>query len=265
MKKWSFVIRSTYTNYIRNIVNNEISDDIFFYSEGSDEDGNLTYYFSSSHLNHLDHPNKVFENGMWLKTIFDGVSYLIHEDKSEYHPLELGVLVKNKTQEIFQPKYRSQQLPFNVNFNANKIERKIQTPGLPQYYECATTEPFLLNIALICSRAMSYRDLYQALDEIKYFLNSVGDDVFNYGISQKKIKNFTHTANSFSAVGIDARHGNDSKTAPPSSPMELNEAQKLISNLIYNVIEKHFNIYLPEIKSFNVDLDDTDWKILDDF
>jgi len=49
--------------------------------------------------------------------------------------------------------------------------------------------------------------------------------------TNNKIGQFTHTANSQSAIGDDARHGVD-KHAPPKEPMSLYEADALIMTLL---------------------------------
>ncbi|MEG4005708.1 hypothetical protein QUA41_07790 [Microcoleus sp. Pol11C1] len=50
-------------------------------------------------------------------------------------------------------------------------------------------------------------------------------------ITKDKISQFTHTANSQSAIGDDARHGVD-KHAPPKEPMSLYKADALIMTLL---------------------------------
>jgi hypothetical protein len=50
-------------------------------------------------------------------------------------------------------------------------------------------------------------------------------------IAKKKISQFTHTANSQSAIGDDARHGVD-RNDPPKEPMSLYEADALIMTLL---------------------------------
>ena len=49
--------------------------------------------------------------------------------------------------------------------------------------------------------------------------------------TKNKISQFTHTANSQSAIGDDARHGVD-RNDPPKEPMSLSEAKALIRNLL---------------------------------
>jgi hypothetical protein len=43
---------------------------------------------------------------------------------------------------------------------------------------------------------------------------------------------FRRTANSFEAVGLDARHGVE-QNQPPSTPMDLSEARSLITTLVH--------------------------------
>jgi len=50
-------------------------------------------------------------------------------------------------------------------------------------------------------------------------------------ITKNKISQFTHTANSQSAIGDRARHGVD-KNDPPKEPMSLSEAESLIMTLL---------------------------------
>ncbi|WP_373535905.1 hypothetical protein [Microcoleus sp.] len=50
-------------------------------------------------------------------------------------------------------------------------------------------------------------------------------------ITKNKISQFTHTANSQSAIGDDARHGVDHND-PPKEPMSLSEAESLIMTLL---------------------------------
>ena len=49
--------------------------------------------------------------------------------------------------------------------------------------------------------------------------------------TKNKISQFTHTANSQSAIGDDARHGVD-RSDPPKEPMSISEAEALIRNLL---------------------------------
>ncbi|MBD1811084.1 hypothetical protein NDA07_18880 [Microcoleus vaginatus DQ-U2] len=54
--------------------------------------------------------------------------------------------------------------------------------------------------------------------------------------TKDKISQFTHTANSQSAIGDDARHGVE-RNDPPKEPMPKSEAVALIRNLLKQWLE----------------------------
>lgn len=257
-KNWSFIITSSYNNYLRNIVNDMWSDDLYFYSEGSDEDANLTYYFSSIHLNHLTNPKDVFEYGFQLKSIFDGLSYLIYEDKNEYRPLKLGDLICINTKEIYSFPYSVPQYPFDIDFSINSSIYNILSDTLTKFISLATYDSFIINVLLILSEGVSFRNSYQALDECKHFLSSKGKNIESLGFNKSELKRFTHTANSFAAIGREARHGSDNNS-PPTNPMSLVDAQLLISKIIFQIIKNEYLIELPHIKSYKIIDDNEDW------
>jgi len=80
-------------------------------------------------------------------------------------------------------------------------------------------------------------NLYKVYEIVKYEIvkkdagkkNKI--DRIEQWITKKKISQFTHTANSQSAIGDDARHGVDHND-PPKEPMSLSEADALIMNLL---------------------------------
>lgn len=67
--------------------------------------------------------------------------------------------------------------------------------------------------------------LYEVIHE------DAGKDIVELWVSRKKLRSFTHTANSVDAVGDEARHGRRTSD-PPKNPMELNPARKLVDELL---------------------------------
>jgi len=77
----------------------------------------------------------------------------------------------------------------------------------------------------------NWKNLYMVLEVI---IESIGGEVelAKTGlISQDCLKAFKHTANSFRAIGREARHAK-SNEVPPSKPMSLKEAQDLIAKVL---------------------------------
>ena len=262
MKKWSFIIRSGYTNYLRGWVKGSMSNDIFFYDEGSDEDANLTYFFSSSHLNHLTEADEVYQLGNQLKLLFDGISYLIYEDPKEYRPIRLGRIINNQTNETFDLDHLEIKNEFSLDFTINKTTSLISRNSLDQLLYLATKDQFILNLLLIFSNGKDFKSMYQALDEIRFLLKSKKSSLKNLGFSNAVIESFTHTANSFSILGKDARHGSQ-KGEPPRRPMPLVQAQNLILDIVRKVIYEYYKIDIPIQKSFKIDWDEVDFDLKD--
>lgn len=89
----------------------------------------------------------------------------------------------------------------------------------------------LANDALIISGRpkLTWTDLYLLFEIVE---SDVGSEIFTHGwISRKKSKLFTNTANSYSILRYEGRHGKD-KGNPPSNPMNINEAGNLIRSLV---------------------------------
>lgn len=84
-------------------------------------------------------------------------------------------------------------------------------------------------LRLVGTRELSWAELYKLYELVH---SDVGDKMFSNGwATKKKIKLFTHTANSAGAIGDDARHAKED-SAPPSTPMPLSEAETLIKNVV---------------------------------
>ncbi len=82
-------------------------------------------------------------------------------------------------------------------------------------------------------RKLSWSELYKIYEII---IKDIGDDIYNW-VSKSKIRNFRHTANSFGALGDEARHGY-SDNNPPLKPMSFEEARSLITTVLTKWIEE---------------------------
>ena len=250
MYKWTFEIKSPTGNYMREL--SAIPDSDIWIAEEAD-DLSHWFSFSSVHLNQLNDPDKVYEHAMKLKMLVDGISFLIHENKNAYRPIELGNLYDE----------HNKVTQFNQNIENHKFDFSFKTTDVNEYYKSnpvshllhlAGDQTFVLNVLIMCSRGMDFTSLYQILDEVKNFLKGkINLDTLD--IDQKELKRFTHTANNFEALGIDSRHGNLGHEAP-KDPMALQDAQRLITHLLSIVVKNFYGIILPVVKDIKVDADD---------
>jgi hypothetical protein len=84
-------------------------------------------------------------------------------------------------------------------------------------------------LALLGKASRTWTDLYNLFELVE---GEVGDRMFELGwISKTDTKRFSHTANSFSILGLAGRHGKD-LGRPPRQPMAHQEAEVLIVALV---------------------------------
>jgi hypothetical protein len=85
---------------------------------------------------------------------------------------------------------------------------------------------------LLFDKGANWVNLYRILDFFKE------DNLISHGwISRKDLKLLKQTANSYSAIGSEARHGDKKKFEPPKNPMPLAMAQVLVKKIIWYYIK----------------------------
>ncbi|MCP9750149.1 hypothetical protein [Ferruginibacter sp. HRS2-29] len=248
---WIFEIKHPYTNLLRELASIPDNEDICII-EQSDDFG-FWLEFSSPHLNDLSDPNEVYNRAFKLKMLLDGVLYIIHENKKSYTQIVLGTLYNGKEKvPLFDRTIKNSLFDFSYFTEDKNGDHKLTPISL--LIHIAAKDDFIRNLLQISSSGMDYNSLYKAVDEIKYFLKGK-ESLEALGFNAVELDRFNHTANNFETLGIDARHGNKSQK-PPKKPMSLNEAQKLISNIIIAVLKKYYFIDLPRIKEIKISPED---------
>lgn len=91
-------------------------------------------------------------------------------------------------------------------------------------------------LALYGTLDHNWRSLYMVLEVIEDDLGGETAVMRTKWVSSAKVKQFKRTANSFRALGQDARHATI-KNQPPSSPMPLSDAQELIEDILRKWLE----------------------------
>lgn len=86
-------------------------------------------------------------------------------------------------------------------------------------------------LRLLGTGPLDWVNLYRILDYVRSAFGGI-DGIEKAGLAAKSdLKRFTHTANSKTAAGDDARHGPTAQ-APPKNPMTLDEARTLIRSIL---------------------------------
>lgn len=84
-------------------------------------------------------------------------------------------------------------------------------------------------LRILITRETNWVNLYNILNVI---LSDVGGMIWQAGWATKSdVDRFTHTADSETILGDEARHGRE-RTAPPSNPMSLTDADSLIRKIL---------------------------------
>lgn len=76
--------------------------------------------------------------------------------------------------------------------------------------------------------ALDWRDLFYVFEVAEAALGSA---LYDGTVSRAEIRRFTHTAQSPSALGEEARHGHE-RTEPPANPMPFDEARSLVGRIL---------------------------------
>lgn len=85
---------------------------------------------------------------------------------------------------------------------------------------------------VIATGTLDWVNLYRILEIVSSDVGGPDAIDANGWATKASIKLFKHTANSPSALGLDARHGAET-TLPPKHPMAISEARALISSIIH--------------------------------
>jgi len=88
-------------------------------------------------------------------------------------------------------------------------------------------------LTLYGSLNKNWQSLYKVLEVIEDDLGGERELENRRWVSRTRLKRFKWTANSFKAIGHQARHATTNKE-PPASPMSLNDAEELIQGILKN-------------------------------
>lgn len=103
----------------------------------------------------------------------------------------------------------------------------------------ADTDGGVAMVLRLFGQGLSWANLYK-ISEVLH--EDQGDKIIDKGWARPEdIKNFKATANSYRAIGEEARHARE-KEPPPQNPMTLNEAQALIREVVKKWLQEKASI-----------------------
>lgn len=241
--KYSIIIESNF--HIENFLsNNNRTNDSFFYTEGSDEDGDKTFYFTSKLLNNSEEPQEIYDIANQILSLYRGIFRLIDRNRIMKNYFIIDRLIDNQLNRVVSQVLKSDIYKINIDFT--QIEKSTQNePKHPIYilFERVIEYPFLVNLFFLISQQVDYRMLYIIYDDIRYFLREIDDKTF-LDEFKNELNSFSHTANNYEVLGFYARHGR-MKYDPPKNPINLKDSMNLIFNIVNKLLNEKFNIIVP--------------------
>lgn len=119
-----------------------------------------------------------------------------------------------------------------------RYERIPITPSLALF--AVTDETVSHVLEMVSLDATSWVGLYRILEAIESDLPK-GGVLARFGPTiNSDVRRFKHTANSPTAIGIQARHGKQT-SLPPANPMQLEEAQRLIRAIAVRWLQSRYS------------------------
>lgn len=192
------------------------------------------YLLRSASFEFLPDPDAVTNSAEELLEVVNGVGRLLWQD---FEPVSVGVV-----------RYTRSDGSEKVFVQANEVagardKARVEVissdgvtkpdPGLGAVTRLiplvSREEPVQRALRLLSRTVLRWTDLYRAWEVVR---EDVGDVRFEQGwISKNQERRFRRTANSYRAIGLQARHG-DTKFEPPANPLDLLEAKGLILGLV---------------------------------
>lgn len=128
----------------------------------------------------------------------------------------------------------------DIEVESDEGSTSVAFPGdrLADLFELATTNQTVGKVLKFLADAdYSWVNLYRVYETVRADIGGEKELISRGWFSKKTISSFCHTANSFSAIGREARHGAEPQE-PPRHPMTHGEAKALVILLVYEWLEE---------------------------
>lgn len=164
--------------------------------------------------------------------LIDEINSIFSFVKDGFRPISSGIIYIDECGYSFHEDHVSLRDNLYIIKNGKKID--IDAQRILELSALMKSDDLLKSIlTILYHKGRDWVNLYRILEMFK----AQKIDVVKKGwISHGKYSLFTQTANSFNAIGIEARHIIE-YTNPPKKPMPLAEAQ----NIILNIIQKYIS------------------------
>lgn len=208
-----------------------------------EEEGN--YYLKSNEFNSFSESSEVRERAEELLQDINGAAKIY---SSEYRPINIGSLIKIDENGI-RHHYKEVKETINVRGKGYVEVTKADTSeGGQESREIIPVESWVAKakqdriikkvLRFWSTEKISWFNLYNILEAIE---EDIDCEVHEKGwASNNEVNRFTHTANCYSVLGLESRHGRDFE--PPSKPIDLSDAISLIRKITNNWLREKLKL-----------------------
>ncbi len=194
------------------------------------------YYLKSTRFNSLTDAHDVLGAATNILDFINGVAKLKFEN---FQAAKVGGITRVEEDGKHTQFIMPSGIPSAVRFGRPTVvisdgAELSQRPGLQGealWIEIAEKDESVDRAFALYGLDHDWTNLYKLLETIEYDVGGERALMNKLWAQSSKIKLFKQTANSFHAVGREARHGR--KYEAPRNPMSLNEAQSFIRNIFH--------------------------------
>jgi len=183
------------------------------------------YLFSSAYLSATS-AEEVYAQARQLVRLIDGISYLLFENKEKVNKVVLTTVLDVDTFSVVNVPRTSASL--SVDYSGYKPGIIEDEDPIAHLLKLVPSDVFIRELLIILSQGMDFKSVQQAYEHVAAFLTGKGSSL------------------NFSNVG-------------PKESMPLKEAQELVANLIFGVLERFYNIYLKHCIVKDREAGTSDW------
>ena len=193
------------------------------------------YYLKSTQILSTDEYKEVSEKIKELIDLINGATKLALGTRNTIAVSDIYILKDDGGRILFGSAHLSASLRVRTSYQVIRADGTIETcnpaDSVPNWLELSKKNELINKlIKLISHDSDSWVGLYKIFEVID---KDSGIKSFSI-VSSENLKRFTQTANSYKAVGMEARHALDYE--PPKKPMNITEAR----SLIYLVVNEWF-------------------------
>jgi len=202
------------------------------FAVGQDDTG---FFLTSGAFEEWDDPAEVRRSATEIVELLNGLGRLAW---GEFQPIALGAAIERdrgdgtrRAMLVATETASTRAKAYAAVVSGGGVPQPDPNRGLlaPLLTLAQRTEPVQRALGFLSGPEVTWNDLYRAAEVVQ---EDVGGAMFTDGWVEKgRFDWFTGTAQSYSVLGRDARHGRD-RHEPPSPPMTFGEARQVILGLV---------------------------------